>query len=392
MMNAPASGMRRMATSLLVAALATGLISGVGGCAAFNRSVEQGTASPGRPGATSGTVVGGTPPNGLTKDSAVGAAGAARSSGAAAAPAASTVQGTSGVQRLVVRDSTVRLRVKDVSGSAKKIALLTQASGGYIESMQLASDAGGTVTSPEPVPVTGSDQTQKQGVSSSGAAALSGYVRVRVPVAKLTAFTRDVSTLGEVVYQATDAQDVTAQHVDMVARLKNLQSAEADLRRLSARANTVGEVLAVQRELTRVQGEIESLQAQIAVLESQASMAAVTVQLVGPEAIVAPSGDSWGFTDALRTSVRAFVGTINVMIVALGALLPIIAIFALLAWLVWWLVRRSNPRHAARLAEAAAADDAEAPADSADDAEVLPSEPGAGAAADDPTDKEPTAR
>jgi hypothetical protein len=237
--------------------------------------------------------------------------------------------------------------------------------------------------------MTGTDQTQPQDLSSSSAPALSGYVRVRIPVARLAAFTRDVSGLGEVVYQATDAQDVTAQHVDMVARLKNLQSAEADLRRLSARANTVGEVLAVQRELTRVQGEIESLQAQIALLESQASMAAVTVQLVGPEAIVTPVGDSWGFTDALRTSIRAFVGTINMLIVALGALLPIIAILALLGWLIWWLARRSNRRHAARVAAEAEA----AGASGSDEAgaEVLPSEADAGAG-DDASDKESTAR
>jgi hypothetical protein len=353
-MDAPMDRLRRASASLLVIAIAAAVVGGVGGCAALDQATQQGARSTRNATVSSGSGAGSAQSAaGVMKGSAPGvpASGEPLSANTAASPPVTAGGSVApGPQRMVVRDSTLRLRVTDVAASAKKITLLTQAAGGYIESMQLASDTGGSVIPPQPVPMAGAGITSQQGVSPSGAPVLSGFVRVRIPAGKLAAFTRDVSSLGEVVYRSTDAQDVTAQHVDMVARLKNLQSAEADLRRLSARANTVSEVLAVQRELTRVQGEIESLQAQIALLDSQAALAAVTVQLVGPEAIVTPAGDSWGFIEALRTSIRAFVGTVNVLIVALGALLPIIIIFALLAWLVWWLVRRSNRRHAARLA------------------------------------------
>ena len=60
-----------------------------------------------------------------------------------------------------------------------------------------------------------------------------------------------------------------------VARLRLFAQAReaAGTSEANLEGDTVGEVLAVQRELTRVQGEIESLQAQITLLESQASMA-----------------------------------------------------------------------------------------------------------------------
>ena len=60
-------------------------------------------------------------------------------------------------------------------------------------------------------------------------------------------------------------------------------------------------------------------------------MSAVTVELVGPEQVVSPGGDDWGFLTALRDSLRAFVMTTNGIIVIVGGLGPIIIIGALVA-------------------------------------------------------------
>ena len=271
---------------------------------------------------------------------------------------------------MVVRTVSMRLKVEDVNATAKKVGALATATKGYVEAMQISTDSG----SPVYAPVNG------DGTSSGGSTALSGYVTVRLPAASLEQFRKDVAGLGTVVFESTDSQDVTTQNADLEARLKNLQATESGLRRLFDKAKTVNEMLAIQNQLTQVQGEIESLTAQIKVLNDQAAMSTVTVQLVGPEAIVSPAGESWGFMEALRTSVRAFVGTINVMIVALGALLPLIVIVALFVWLVVALVKRSAKKKAASQAAAAEAPSADLPAaeETAD-------------AANDPTDGTPAA-
>ena len=241
----------------------------------------------------------GRPTLGLgTQDSATGAT---RSLATAAGGATPT-------PRLMVRDVTLRLRVKDVAAASKTVSTMAGAAGGYVESMQLATERDGTVTPPEVSPVAGGAAPD---TSVQSSAPLGGYVTVRVPATKLTAFTRQVSGLGEVLYEATNAQDVTAEHVDMKARLANLKATEAQLRRLMSKANTIAEVLAVQRELTNVQGQIESLTAQLAALDQQVAMSAVTVELVPPTAVVSPSGDDWGFLTALRNALRAFVFTTN---------------------------------------------------------------------------------
>ena len=261
-------------------------------------------------------------------------------------PGTSATKGTStsaAAERLVIRDVTLRLKVGDVSGALRKVGDLADASGGYVESMRVASDKGGSVYAPTPQSVAAGGS----GSSSGADVPLAGYVVVRVPAARLARFTKDAVALGTVLYQATDAQDVTAQHVDMKARLANLQATESGLRRLFTKARNVTEMLAVQRQLTQVQGDIESLTAQIKLVEDQATMSSVTVQLVGPTPIATPAGDDWGFLEALRTSLRAFVGTINAIIIIVGATLPLVIIIALIAWAIWMGVRRSHRRRVA---------------------------------------------
>ena len=101
-------------------------------------------------------------------------------------------------------------------------------------------------------------------------------------------------------YQAEDTEDVTEQHVDLTARLANLQAEEARLRgRSSMPRRTCTDMLAIEAELNRVRQEIESMQAQVTYLERQAAMATVTIELTEEQPVVRPDGDDWGFKDAV---------------------------------------------------------------------------------------------
>ena len=88
-------------------------------------------------------------------------------------------------------------------------------------------------------------------------------ITLRIPAEKLAAAERDIAALGRVISQTSSQDDVTQQHVDMKARLKNLQAEEARLRTFFLKAKRVSEMLAIEQELARVRGEIESMQAQI---------------------------------------------------------------------------------------------------------------------------------
>jgi uncharacterized protein DUF4349 len=249
----------------------------------------------------------------------------------AATPEKGATPSPGGVQKLIVVNKTMRVETSDVDASIAKIRALTAASGGDISSMQVSTATDEPIY---PMPVDGD-----KAVTSDMSVPLRAYVVVRVPTASYKDFVAEIAKLGRVLFQSESADDVTQQHVDMKARLGNLQAEQGRLRQLFARANNVRDMLAIERELTRVQGEIESLQAQIGYLEKQAAMATVTIELAEPKPLVRPTGTDWGVGAALTESIRAFVETLNTLIVILGPAVALLIFVGLPAWLIVRLVR-----------------------------------------------------
>jgi hypothetical protein len=265
----------------------------------------------------------------------------------AEAPAADT-QGTTSAspadpsydgERLVIRNVSIRVEVDDLEASVDEVRTATDAAGGIVEMLNVSTNDS---------PVYREDYYDEYGQYGDGAP-LSGYITVRIPAENLDAFNEQVANLGKVLREDARQDDVTQQYVDMNARLENLQAREARLRELYDRAETIEDTLDVDRELSAVRGEIESMQAQILYLERQAAMATVTIELVEPTPVVSPSGENWGFVDAVRTSLRAFVGTVNGLIIFLGAVLPVI-IIGLIGFAIVMLIVRSRRRRRARQA------------------------------------------
>ncbi|PKQ29546.1 MAG: hypothetical protein CVT60_04815 [Actinobacteria bacterium HGW-Actinobacteria-10] len=225
-------------------------------------------------------------------------------------------------RRLVIRMVDMRVEVDDVEESVAAIRKAVEDRKGIVTDLQVSTD--------EDVPIY---RPYVEGSSAIDGAPLSGYVTVRVPADTLEAFIAETGKLGNVVRQAENESDVTQQHIDLAARLKNLQASEAQLRDFFGKAKNVTEMLTIQQELTRVRGEIEAMQAEMAYLERQAAMSTVTVELIGPAPVVRPQGENWGFRDALTRSVRSFVSTVNAIIVFAGAIAPI-ALIALIVFFI----------------------------------------------------------
>lgn len=264
-----------------------------------------------------------------------------------AAPAADAANGTGGatavatpVEKLVVVNKTLRVEVTDVDGTLTKIRSLAARDGGDITNMQVATAVD------QPIYPMPTDSGKISGAEGSSVP-LRAYVTVRVPSKSYAAFVADAAKLGRVLFQSESSDDVTQQHVDMQARLGNLKAEQARLRQLFNRATSVKDMLAIEQELTRVQGDIESWTQQIAYLERQAAMATVTIELTEPVAVGTPAGIDWGVKTAFTDAVRAFVNTMNGLIVLLGPVLALLFFVGLPAWLIVWLVRRSlKRRHA----------------------------------------------
>ena len=103
---------------------------------------------------------------------------------------------------------------------------------------------------------------------------------LRVPAPELDAALADLKALGKVQQESQNGEEVTQQHADLVARLKNSRETEQRLRAiLEQRTGKVKDVLEVEQEIARVRGEIEEMEAEQKNLEHRVDFATVNFSL-----------------------------------------------------------------------------------------------------------------
>jgi len=103
---------------------------------------------------------------------------------------------------------------------------------------------------------------------------------LRIPAPALSAAINDLRSLGRVERETQSGEDVTRQHTDLVARLKNSRDTEQRLRDiLQKRTGKVSDVLEVEEEISRVRGEIEEMESEQKALEHRVDFATLELQL-----------------------------------------------------------------------------------------------------------------
>ena len=103
---------------------------------------------------------------------------------------------------------------------------------------------------------------------------------LRVPAPHLVAAVAELKALGRVENETQGGEEVTQQHADLVARLKNSRETEQRLQDvLRTRTGKVKDVLEVEEEITRVRGEIEQMEAEEQMLEHRVSFATIDLKL-----------------------------------------------------------------------------------------------------------------
>jgi hypothetical protein len=160
----------------------------------------------------------------------------------------------------------------------------------------------------------------------------------KVPPARFTSTLGQLAALGTPLAKNVNANDVTAQVVDLRGRIKTAATSVARLRNLLATAQNVPDVVAIENGLTARESELESLQGQLQVVTSQVQLATVTVVLTTSAPRPHHAGIP-GFASAVGGGWDAFANTAKVAAAVVGAVLPF-AVFAGLAGGAIVVVRR----------------------------------------------------
>ncbi len=250
-------------------------------------------------------------------------AGAGTSAAAGAAPAAPVpLVGTK-----VVKTATLSIEVPHgrIASSIDQLTALAVSLGGYPASTASADNSG----------------------------APAGDLTLRVPVDKFETLLSKVKGTGVVTALSTTGQDVTANYVDMQARITALQASHERYLAILAHANTIGDILAVQQQIDGVQAQLDQVQGQFTLLSDQTSFGTVTIHLAEPAAVghpskppAKPSGVSKAWEHARRSFARGLESVLSASggfaVFALCVL--VLGLAARTAWMVSRRVRRSPSR------------------------------------------------
>lgn len=171
-----------------------------------------------------------------------------------------------------------------------------------------------------------------------------GSITLRVPADRLDDALNDLRGLGKVVQMNETAEDVSAQIVDIDARIRVLEAEELQLLELLRRASGVSETLEVRDRLNAVRQEIETNKAQKEYFATQVDYATVNATLFERGAGDPDDPDDGVLIEAWRTALRVGLTIIAGALVVLGGLIPLAA----LGLVIWMVARTIRRRQAAR--------------------------------------------
>jgi hypothetical protein len=220
----------------------------------------------------------------------------------------------------IIRTGSMDLEVTDVAAAVKAARSAILAMGGYVG----ASNAG-----------------------TNGDAQFA-EIAYRIPADRWEDALAELRVLGglttKIVSEQTQAAEVTAQIVDLEARIRNLQASETAFQGIAARATKISDVLEIQAQLTNVRGQIEQLMAQLKDLNDRAALATLTARFTVPVVAVQVAQSEWepgtAVDEASATLISTLQGLTDAGIWLVIVWLPILLVLGIVAGIGFVIARR----------------------------------------------------
>lgn len=232
------------------------------------------------------------------------------------------------VQRSIIYSANMSVTVTDVNKAADDAA-------------NTARDAGGSVSA---------DQRSLNGDSSTA------QLTLRVPSTAFSSTVERLAKLGTEVSRSVQSQDVTESIIDVDARIATQKASVDRVRALLAQANTIGEVVSIESELTKREADLDSLVQRKDKLSGLVALSTITLTLRGPAAPApTPATPDNGFWGGLKSGWHAFLASAKVGLLILGWLLPWAIAIGVPVWVILFVRRRLRRRPQPALAPAAPA-------------------------------------
>lgn len=217
--------------------------------------------------------------------------------------------------RKVIETAQVTLESRDLTATEAKIFELLAKRQGKVDSSNVTLDSNGR---------------------------RNGVYTLRIPAGQLREYVNELANLPDVVVRqrSISAQDVTEEFIDISARLENMQRHEVRLREILAKANTVEEILKVEKELATARGQIESVTARLKALSGRIDFSTVTLRI--SEVTVITETNFFGKLMAIIRDSWVAAGDVVLYLIATVIVLSPLAL--IVAAIVWYWRKRRKPR------------------------------------------------
>lgn len=217
---------------------------------------------------------------------------------------------------MIIKTASVTLEIKDGSfeQQAQQVTLVAARHGGFVASSR-----------------------------TSGEKRLSGTVVLRIPASQFEVALGELKALGKVKAEQIAGEDVTAQFVDLEARLRNWEAQEEVLLTLMTRSTSIADSLKVQQALQDVQLAIEEIKGQLRVLGDQTDLSTITLTMAEKALPGAAKKKPNPFVRAWRAAIDETVAVLTAVVLGLGYLIPLF-LMAVAVGLGWLAYRRARAK------------------------------------------------
>lgn len=223
----------------------------------------------------------------------------------------------------IIATGTVALEAEDVTKAQRDVRRVVDLQQGRLTSQETSTDDEGEVDAARLV--------------------------VRVPSARFQATKDALEEVGTLTDSSSSEEDVSAQVVDVAARVRAQRASVERIEALLDRAQNLAEVVSIERQLADRQANLDALVARQRDLADKTSLSTITVSIEQADRDGTTKDDdtAGGFLGGLRDGWDAFTGGVVVTLTALGFALPWLILVAALGVPLWWVLRRRAARRPA---------------------------------------------
>lgn len=221
--------------------------------------------------------------------------------------------------RKIIYNATLWLETKQYDQASADLSEAARQAGGYIQNSEVSGSA-------------------EKGNRSA-------YYTLRVPAEHYSEFLNAAAQAANLTRRSESTQDVTADYVDLEARLSSLEQQRQRLDELAAQAESLEDLLAIKDQRTQVQYQIESYTGQMNVLKDQIAYSTVEIYLDEVTELT-PQSPSFAsrVAAAFRGSWSGFGNAVQSFVIGLIYLLPFLLCVAVVVVVIILVAHRGAKR------------------------------------------------